>query len=416
MQGISSDGATAAEQKARSCQSKWWLPGYDPEHPSQTFGTAPTPMGGSAVTVSKRAYEVVQVSESSTSIVASENIEYQDENDEPADEIDQHDIDGDGFPFELAETTGPVFARDDDLGSPFGCMKNIHCQSATHVASKDCSLPLWLVGKHSVLNISPFCEKSQGTSSTADSTSWTEDISSNRESTHLIHGSKKRDIHQVTSESEPDETATIDSKNDLCSHYALKSCPISLPVQEHLERRAKKRIRILLNDGRIENSALQQTTYLDAINAQIKYIKRDLLSTLGKDERDTESPLFTSALASLQSVYRAKLKMLGIEPDINCRKGCTTAQYTKNENIDGTWVSVSRPTYQSCLGTNSDGEKLFSLGRMSFDIYKPSNLICSIQKQYNTVSSVGDREELPPYIPDYLKEQADGSGNLKTHK
>eukprot|EP00569_Conticribra_weissflogii_P008515 CAMPEP_0171368190 /NCGR_PEP_ID=MMETSP0879-20121228/6581_1 /TAXON_ID=67004 /ORGANISM="Thalassiosira weissflogii, Strain CCMP1336" /LENGTH=624 /DNA_ID=CAMNT_0011876349 /DNA_START=14 /DNA_END=1888 /DNA_ORIENTATION=- len=418
LQGISSDGATAAEQKARSCQSKWWLPGYDPEHPSQTFGTAPTPMGGISVPISKQACEVMQISETSRSTIASCNIERQDEDDEPTHEIEQDDFDEDEIPFELAETRGPVFARDDDLGSSFGCMRSIQCQSATSFASKECSLPPWLVGRHGALSMSPLSSenRSQATDSTADSTHLTGEVCSIRGlSSHFILTGNKRDIHQVTSESEADETSTTDSKNGVCDDQFRKSCSISLPVQEHLERRTKKRIRILLNDGGIENSALQQSNYLDAINAQIKYIKSDLLSALENDERGTESPFFASALTSLQSLYRAKLKMSGMEPGFECPHDSTTAQYTKNENIDGTWVSISCPTYQSCLGTNSDGEKLFSLGRMSFDIYKPSNLICSIQKQYNTISSVGDRHELPPYVPEYLKKQANGSGNLKTH-
>lgn len=360
----------------------------------------------------------MQVSDAPRSNIASGTIEYRDEDDEPTDEIEQDDFDQDEIPFELVETRGPVFARDDDMGSSFGCMKNIQCQRATGFATEECSLPPWLVGRHGALGMSPlpYENRSQVTHSTSDSKHLIGEVGSIRElASHPILTGRKRDIHQVTSESEADETSTIDSNSSTCNDRYLKSCPISLPVQEHLERRSKKRERILVNEGIIENSALQQTTYLDAINAQIKYIKSDLLSALEKDESGTESPFFASALTSLQSMYRAKLKMLRTEPESDCPKDSAIARNTNNETIDGTWVSISRPTYQSCLGTNSNGEKLYSLGRMSFDVYKPSNLICSIQKQYNTISSVVDRDELPPYLPENLKKEANGNGNLKTH-
>eukprot|EP01083_Nonionella_stella_P118391 353435_1 len=57
---------------------------------------------------------------------------------------------------------------------------------------------------------------------------------------------------------------------------------------------------------------------------------------------------------------------------------------------------------------------------MSFDMYQPSELICSIQKQYNTITSV-ETKDLPQYVPKSLRREVDnernrdGSGRLKTY-
>ncbi len=43
--------------------------------------------------------------------------------------------------------------------------------------------------------------------------------------------------------------------------------------------------------------------------------------------------------------------------------------------------------------------------RMSFDMFQPGNLICSVQSTHNTIKIVGEREELPTSVPSSLKEE-----------
>ena len=82
---------------------------------------------------------------------------------------------------------------------------------------------------------------------------------------------------------------------------------------------------------------------------------------------------------------------------------------------------MSPPEYKSSLGHNAQGESLFTLGRMAFDMYQPINLVCSIQKHYNTICSV-EKKDLPLYVPKSLLQEVenergdDASGRLKTYK
>jgi hypothetical protein len=90
-------------------------------------------------------------------------------------------------------------------------------------------------------------------------------------------------------------------------------------------------------------------------------------------------------------------------------------------DIDGTWMMISPPDYPSIIGKNSEGDCLFTLGRMTFGMFEPSDLICSIQKQYNTIKSVKSKD-LPRYVPKSLRREVasergrkDGE-RLKTYK
>ena len=59
------------------------------------------------------------------------------------------------------------------------------------------------------------------------------------------------------------------------------------------------------------------------------------------------------------------------------------------------WVSLSKPNYPECLGMNSNGEFMYTLGRMSFDMFLPSNLKCSIHGIFNVFGDVGGDMTLP---------------------
>ena len=52
--------------------------------------------------------------------------------------------------------------------------------------------------------------------------------------------------------------------------------------------------------------------------------------------------------------------------------------------LDGLWLQLSNPTFPGCLGTNSAGRQ-YSIGRMSFGVLKPSDMIVSMQNVKNPV-------------------------------
>ena len=58
---------------------------------------------------------------------------------------------------------------------------------------------------------------------------------------------------------------------------------------------------------------------------------------------------------------------------------------------------------------------------MTFDMYQPSGLVCSVQKQYNQIQEI-EKDDLPLYVPKTLRGEVDNErssetkGRLKTYK
>ena len=57
---------------------------------------------------------------------------------------------------------------------------------------------------------------------------------------------------------------------------------------------------------------------------------------------------------------------------------------------DGMWLMLTKPTFFGQLGVNGSGDPLYTLGRMTFDMFTPSNLVCSLQGNFNSVGEVDD--------------------------
>ena len=127
------------------------------------------------------------------------------------------------------------------------------------------------------------------------------------------------------------------------------------------------------------------------------------------------SPGFKEALDTLERHSLLK------ESASKKRKLCSSNQEIDGIDIDGTWMMISPPDYPSIIGKNSEGDCLFTLGRMTFGMFEPSDLICSIQKQYNTVKSVKSKD-LPLYVPKSLRREVasergrKGGERLKSYK
>ena len=57
-------------------------------------------------------------------------------------------------------------------------------------------------------------------------------------------------------------------------------------------------------------------------------------------------------------------------------------------NLHGQWFTLTKPTYSDCLGFNDDGDPLYRLGRMSFEMFFPGDLVCAIQAVFNPIMNV----------------------------
>jgi hypothetical protein len=66
--------------------------------------------------------------------------------------------------------------------------------------------------------------------------------------------------------------------------------------------------------------------------------------------------------------------------------------------MHGTWLTLSKPSHSECLGCNENGELQYTLGRMSFDMLRPSHLKVSIRAVMNNVR-VMDPKSKPRSFP-----------------
>mmetsp|Transcript_3920 Transcript_3920/g.9254 ORF Transcript_3920/g.9254 Transcript_3920/m.9254 type:complete len:328 (-) Transcript_3920:164-1147(-) len=71
------------------------------------------------------------------------------------------------------------------------------------------------------------------------------------------------------------------------------------------------------------------------------------------------------------------------------------------ESHSGHWVTVSNYFGPQDIGKNAAGDNIYTLGRMSFNMFKPKDLQCSMQPVTNAVKKA---EAPPKYVPKGLEE------------
>lgn len=145
---------------------------------------------------------------------------------------------------------------------------------------------------------------------------------------------------------------------------------------------------------------------------QIEGIRDEILDTLKHNGGVMQDPTIKTGLSILESHY--------LSSDLDARRADTDSF---PHDINGTWLTLSRPTYSECQGKNEYGEHLYSLGRMSFDMFRPTHLQCSIQGTFNTVHMLdAAKGELPYSMPRRIRKELGkslvegGVKGLRTYK
>lgn len=93
--------------------------------------------------------------------------------------------------------------------------------------------------------------------------------------------------------------------------------------------------------------------------------------------------------------------------------------YQHTRKVEGMWLTLSKPTYFGNLGENPNGDPMYTLGRMAFDMFLPTQLVCSLQGNFNPVRVVppDERALLLEKCPKSLQEELDVGGSvLRTYK
>lgn len=114
-----------------------------------------------------------------------------------------------------------------------------------------------------------------------------------------------------------------------------------------------------------------------------KTCRSELVDSLLAAGGDVTNARFLKALEVLSSIYASSWK------DKPCLQTCI------DNFLNGSWVSLSRPAYKDCLGKNDWGDYMYTLGKMSFNMFKPGNLKCSLQHTLNKIEFAGDMDEAP---------------------
>lgn len=86
------------------------------------------------------------------------------------------------------------------------------------------------------------------------------------------------------------------------------------------------------------------------------------------------------------------------------------------EKPEGMWLALTKPAFFGCLGENDAGDPMYTLSRMSFDMFSPGELVCSLQGNFNEVDQVkisSMQDQIPPSLVDEVNS---GSTVLRTYK
>jgi hypothetical protein len=172
---------------------------------------------------------------------------------------------------------------------------------------------------------------------------------------------------------------------------------------QHVASRQDEQVHFVeYEDGDVDDDASMDSLTLEQnpiynFQKTMTRARDNLLQTLHSTKGDVESDEFKDSLDSLLQHYSSSL----------------SSALLSGQTLDGMWLQLSKPTYFGCLGENADGDPLYTLGRMSFDMFSPTNIICSIQGNFNPIEAVGEAERkmILQAVPKSLREEVEGNNS-----
>jgi hypothetical protein len=160
--------------------------------------------------------------------------------------------------------------------------------------------------------------------------------------------------------------------------------------------------------------------YIDSSSSSLEHYcseldlaKDDLLHALAISGGDVDTSAFQQALAPLARHHAET----GWDA---CGSDGIYSNYDGARRLEGMWLTLSKASYFGQLGTTPDGgDPMYTLGRMSFDMFRPTQLICSLQGNFNPVRVVDseERARLMEQCPTSLREEiANGTSVLRKYE
>jgi hypothetical protein len=144
---------------------------------------------------------------------------------------------------------------------------------------------------------------------------------------------------------------------------------------------------------------------LDRTAKHMENAKLELIRSLAISGGDVTNESFLFALNQLRTLYNMT---------------CFDARYGRgsqhDQGLEGNWLTISRPHYTECLGTNANGDFMYTLGRMSFDMFAPGNLVCSISGIFNSIRKEESAHCMKTSIPKSLRDEVEkGKSILRSY-
>lgn len=155
-----------------------------------------------------------------------------------------------------------------------------------------------------------------------------------------------------------------------------------------------------------EPVSIREILTTDITASQVMRCKHALIRELRTNGGDCHSLEFGRLLATLQASFASR--------NWDVRWDTTN---TNPAPLDGNWLTLSKPTFSECQGRNQRGEYLYSLGRLSFDMFRPTNLLCSVQGVFITIRKDAKRRVvLPNQLERALARSPESHSSIRSYK
>lgn len=176
---------------------------------------------------------------------------------------------------------------------------------------------------------------------------------------------------------------------------------------ERTNMRPQQEVVHVVEDSPLDSSSTTvEPKLINPLSAISNSARDEVLRALAVTHGDVDSPKFKQSLDPLLRYFSQK--ELDTRPHV----------VADNDSVDGTWLTLSKPSFFGCLGENDSGDPMYTLGRMSFDMFSPTNLVCSLQGNFNPVEVVSEeeRKKMLECVPKALREEVEsGKTVLRTY-
>jgi 5-hydroxyisourate hydrolase-like protein (transthyretin family) len=193
-----------------------------------------------------------------------------------------------------------------------------------------------------------------------------------------------------------------DEETGATATVVVPSSPISLPEQLHS---VYSELSLSHNNTTTHHAVVDMESYKEA-----------LFHALAISRGDPSTREFEGALLPLCNYYhQLGWDARGSRHEEDGR--CAAAAAAGERKLEGMWLTLTKASYFGSLGENNSGDPMYTLGRMAFDMFLPTQLICSLQGNFNPVHIVPDHSVPDEKIPKSLLEECKmGNHILRTYK